>query len=191
MEAGRMAVGSSCVERLDPFSLPVRFAAADEAADERLRIVDLHRERVVLRRSVGGMRMTLNLPVNAFRGVAIRLLPDGADEIPNAIAVVLEHGDPALSLPLFASTASDDILAEWRSWGRVLGLPLLVVEDDGSLREPFARLGAVRIEPPTSRRRRRNAIARRRPMRLLRRRPIALPTTPAVHRGEREIIARN
>jgi uncharacterized protein DUF6101 len=190
MEAGGIAAGSSCVQRLDPFSLPVRFAAADEAADERLRIVDLHRERVVLRRSVRGMRMTLNLPVASFRGVAIRLLPD-ADKIPSAIAVVLEHGDPSLSLPLFAASGSDDILAEWQSWGRVLGLPLLVVEGDGSLREPFARLGAVRIDPPISRRRRRNAIARRRPVRLLRRRPIAIPATPAVHRGEREIIARN
>jgi hypothetical protein len=70
-------------------------------------------------------------------------------------------------------------------------LPLLVVEGDGSLREPFARLGALRVDPPTSRRRRRNAIARRRPVRLLRRRPVSLPATPAVHCGEREIIARN
>jgi hypothetical protein len=48
MEAGRFAAGSSragiAPARLDPFSLPVRFTAADEAADERLRIVDLHRE---------------------------------------------------------------------------------------------------------------------------------------------------
>ena len=61
---------------------------------------------------------------------------------PDAIAVVLEHADPALSLPLFSAPESDDIVAEWQSWGRVLGLPLLVAEDDGNLREPFARLGA-------------------------------------------------
>jgi len=178
--------------RLDPFSLPVRFTAADEAADERLRVVDLHRERVVLRRSVRGMRMALNLPVAAFRGVAIRLFFAEADKMPSRIAVVLEHGDPALSLPLFSATESDDIVAEWQSWGRVLGLPLLVAETDGSLREPFDRLGAfLRIEAPTWRRRRRGAIARRRPARLMRRRPGALPDTPLVHRGEREIIARN
>ncbi|MGA2311496.1 MAG: DUF6101 family protein [Xanthobacteraceae bacterium] len=176
--------------RLDPFSLPVRFEAADEAADERLRVVDLHRERVVVRRSVRGMRMALNLPLTAFRGVAIRLTGK-ADEPPTAIAVVLEHGDPALSLPLFCSSASDDIVAEWQSWGRVLGLPLLVAERDGSLREPFARLGAVRIEAPTWRRRRRTAIARRRPAALLRRRAGVPSKTPAIHRGEREIIARN
>jgi len=190
MEAGRLAGGSSCVQRLDPFSLPVRFSAADEAADQRLRIVDLHRERVVFRRSVRGMRMTLSLPVSAFRGIAIRLLQE-PEKVPSSIAVVLEHVDPALSLPLFSSTSSDDILAEWQAWGRVFGLPLLVTEADGSSREPFARLGALRIEPPTLRRRRRNAIARRRPFRVLRRRPASLPATPTVHSGEREIIARS
>ena len=190
MQAGRIAAGSSRVSRLDPFSLPVRFEAADEAADEQRRVVDLHRERVVVRRSVRGMRMALNLPVAAFRGVAIRM-NGSTSEPPTPIDVVLEHGDPALSLPLFSSTACDDIVAEWQSWGRVLGLPLLVAERDGTLREPFARLGAVRIETPTWRRRRRNAVARRRPSILLRRRPGVVPKTPCIHQGEREIIARN
>jgi Family of unknown function (DUF6101) len=190
MEAGRIAAGSSRTARLDPFSLPIRFEAADATADERLRVIDLHRERVVVRRSVRGMRMALNLPVAAFRGVAIRLTGN-ANEPPAAISVVLEHGDPALSLPLYSSTASDEIVAEWQSWGRVLGLPLLVAERDGSLREPFARLGAVRIEAPTWRRRRRSAIARRRPSILLRRRHCTVPDILSVHRGEREIIARD
>jgi hypothetical protein len=204
MEAGRLAAGSGRAGqphranamvtpmRLDPFSLPVRFTAADEAADERLRVVDLHRERVVLRRSVRGMRMALNLPVTAFRGVAIRLVFGAAGAMQGSIAVVLEHGDPALSLPLFSATESDDVVAEWQSWGRVLGLPLLVAENDGSLREPFVRLGAfLRVEAPTWRRRRRSAVAGRRPARLMRRRSGALSETPLVHRGEREIIARN
>ena len=202
MEAGRITAGSSRAGaahrasaigtplRLDPFSLPVRFEAADAAADEHLRIVDLHRERVVLRRSVHGMRMALNLPVAAFRGIAIRLT-GAADQPPTAISVVLEHGDPALSLPLFSSCDCDDIVAEWQLWGRVLGLPLLIAERDGSLREPFARLGALRIAAPNWRRRRRTAIARRRPANLLRRRPGVGPHRPAIHRGEREIIARN
>jgi hypothetical protein len=190
MEAGRTAAGSSRVSRLDPFSLPVRFEAADEAADERLCVVDLHRERVVLRRSVRGMRMALNMPVAAYKGVAIRLSGD-KEAKPSVISVVLEHTDPALSLPLFSAAEADDIVAEWQSWGRVLGLPLLVAEGDGKLREPFARIGALRVETPALRRRRRSAVARRRPSRLLRRRAGKLPLVPIVHRGEREIIARN
>ena len=203
MEAGRFAAGAGRAElphrgnamgfsrKLDPFSLPVRFTAPDEAADERLRVVDLHRERVVLRRSVRGVRMALNLPVAAFRGVAIRMVFADAETTPTSIAVVLEHGDPALSLPLFSANECDDIVAEWQSWGRVLGLPLLIAETDGSLREPFARVGALRVQAPTWRRRRRSAIARRRPSRLLRRRAGSLSATPVVHRDEHEIIARN
>jgi hypothetical protein len=190
MEAGRIAAGSSRALRLDPFSLPVRFEAADDAADERRRVIELHRERVVVRRSLGGMRMALNLPVAAYRGVAIRLTGK-AGEPPTMIAIVLEHGDPALSLPLFSSSASDEIVAEWQSWGRVLGLPLLVADRDGSLREPFPRIGALRTEAPTWRRRRRTAIARRRPSILLRRRLGVPSKSPSRYRGEREIIARN
>ena len=164
--------------------------AADETADERRRVVDLHRERVVVRRSVGGMRMALNLPVAAFREIAIRL-NGNAHEPPTAIDVVLEHGDPALSLPLFSSAATDDIVAEWQTWGRVLGLPLLIAERDGSLREPFARIGALRIEAPTWRRRRRSVITRRRPALLMRRRIRKSSGAPVIRRDEREIIARN
>jgi hypothetical protein len=189
-EAPERAGGTAGAPRLDPFSLPVRFTAADEGADAQLRVVDLHRERVVLRRSVRGMRMALNLPVVGFRGVAIRLIGE-TGQMPSTIAVVLEHGDPALSLPLFAAHESEDIVAEWQAWGRVLGLPLLVAEHDGSLREPFARLGALRVEAPNARRRRRGAIARRRPARLLRRKATRIPDPPAVHRGEAEIIARH
>jgi hypothetical protein len=189
MEFGSSAAGSGRAARLDPFSLPVRFEAADEAADGHRRVVDLHRERVVLRRSVGGIRMALNMPVASYRGVAIRLTGEGP--YPTAITVVIEHDDPALSLSVFSSAESDDIVAEWQSWGRVLGLPLLVAERDGTLREPFARLGAVRVAQPAWRRRRRSAVAKRRPPRLMRRRAGKLPEAPVVHRGEREIIARN
>lgn len=191
MSCGRTSpAGSGRTLRLDPFDLPVRFEAADAAADERTRIVELHRERVVVRRAVAGMRMAVNLPVSAFRGVAIRLVQDenGASV---AIAVVLEHGDPALTLSLFVTADGEDVVAEWQSWGRVLGLPLLIAERDGTLREPFARIGAVRVAAPTPRRRRRTALKRRRPLILMRRKPGRRPATPRVHRGEHEIIARN
>jgi uncharacterized protein DUF6101 len=164
MEAGRPTAGSSRAGgrrasaiaspwRLDPFSLPVRFTAADGTADEGLCVVDLHRERVALRRGLAGMRMAVNLPVAAYRGVAIRL--DATTETPPFVAVTLEHADAALSLPLFCSTDNDDIVAEWQLWRRVLGLPLLVAEVDGNVREVFARMARLLIAAPTWRRRRR------------------------------------
>ena len=114
-----------------------------------------------------------------------------ADEDDGAVTIVLEHRDPGLSLPLYRADDGADIVAEWRSWARVLGRPLLVAEADGRLREPFARLGAVRVASPTWRRRRRSAIKMRRPTLPLRRRPGRSIADAAVHRGEREIIARN
>ena len=106
-------------------------------------------------------------------------------------SVTLEHKDPSLALPLFDLGEADEAFAEWRAWGNVLGLPLLVAEDDGVLREPFARIGGVRIDAVRPRRRRRSALKRRRPSMPLRRQAGKLTEATPVHRGEREIIARN
>jgi len=189
MRSGGCPAGSSRALRLDPFSLPVRFAATDAAADERVRHVELYRKRVVVRRSLAGMRMALNMPVSAFSGVAIRLTA-GKGELPDNLSVVLEHKDPGLTLPLFASSEADEAFAEWRTWGNVLGLPLLV-EDEGVLRELFERMGGVRIAAVRQRRRRHNAIRCRRPSMPLRRQAGKLTAATLVHRGEHEIIARN
>src|SRR5438128_7129236 len=99
LPAMHVAAGSSHSERLDPFTLPVRFAVSDKAADERVRQVELTRERVVLRRAVAGMKMAVNLPVAAYLGVALRMEPP-EQRASGGVAIVLEHRDPALSLPL-------------------------------------------------------------------------------------------
>lgn len=175
--------------RLDPFSLPLRFAAADATADGRLRQVELTHKRVVVRRAVRGIKMALNLPVATYLGVALRMEPPDGHE-PGAVAIILEHRDQALSLPLFRAEDGCDIMAEWQTWARVLGLPLLIAEPDGRLRDAFKRIGAVRVATPTARRRRRSAIRLRRPSILSRRKVGRLPIAPIVHRDEREIIAR-
>jgi len=188
MRSGGLPAGSSRAPRLDPFSLPARFAASDAAADERVRYVELYRTRVVVRRSLRGMRMALNMPLSAFTGIALRVTA-GEDEA--VASVTLEHKDPSLALPLFSSGEADEAFAEWRAWAKVLGLPLLVAEDDGVLREPFTRLGGVCIDGVRPRRRRRSALKRRRASMPLRRATGRLTEATPVHRGEREIIARN
>ena len=184
---GAVPAGSGRDLRLDPLSLPVRFRAADAAADGRIRFVELHRESVVVRRFVRGMPIHLSLPVTAFLGIVIRLMPpQGAN--PAAIAVMLEHRDPALSVPLFAASDASDAVAEWRMWARVFGLPLLVADEDGRLREPFRRIGAVQVRDPRARAH--GSLRRRRPAILMRRKPGRRGATVAVYR-EREIIARS
>lgn len=182
--------GSGRALRLDPFALPVRFSAQDGGADGQTRQIEVGRERVVLRRAVRGIAMKVGVPVAAYRGVSLRLMPmDGTHGA--AVAVTLDHCDVGLSVPLFVAADGDDGIAIWKSWGRVLGLPLLVVDGDGQTREPFTRIGGLIVGAPMPRRRRRGAVKWRRPSRLLRRkvgRPLAVPT---IYHGEREIIARN
>ena len=190
MRSGGCPAGSSCAVRLDPFALPLAFAARDAAADGRVRQIELFRERLVIRRSVGGMHMALNMPLSAFAGVAIRLSAGENGEQPT-VAVVLEHKDPGLALPLFVSTEADEAFAEWRSWSAVLGVPQLVSDDAGGWREPFARMGGVRIEKVRPRRRRHSGLQRRRPSILSRRKGGRLSAAASIHSGEREIIARN
>jgi len=182
--------GSSRDERLDPFGLPLHIEPSDRTGDESVRLVELHRERVVLRRVARGIKMALNLPGAAYLGVAMRMEPP-AGPVAGAVALVLEHSDPTLSLTLYRGADGTDIVAEWRAWGRVLGVPLLFADADGRLREPFDRIGAVRVGPPSSRRRRHSALRRRRPALPLRRRSGKLPTTPRPHRDGRDVIAGN
>jgi hypothetical protein len=187
---GTSPAGSSRGLRLDPMALPVRFPAFDGGADERVRLVELHRERVIVRRAVRGIRMALSVPIAAFLGVAIRVVPPDA-HADGTIAVVLEHRDPALSIPVFVASDGTDVVAEWQLWARVLRRPLLVTDSDGRLREPFRRVGALRVAAVAARRRRHGPIRKRRPFIQFRRRPTRIAAEPPVYRGEREIIARN
>ena len=159
--------GSSRAVRLDPLSLPVRFDAHDPRADGYVRQIELHRERVVLRRAVRGMRMAVNVRVSDFSGIALR----GSDD---AQMLVLVHRDPSLSVPLLASADAEEIANAWAMWSEIFALPQL----DEAAQEPAPR------------RRRHNAIRARRPKFLMRRKAGDARETK-IHRGEREIIARN
>ncbi|MGY3033344.1 hypothetical protein ACVIIV_002514 [Bradyrhizobium sp. USDA 4354] len=164
---GANPAGSSRSLRLDPLSLPVRFDAHDPRADGHVRQIELHRERVVLRRAVRGMQMAINVRVADFTGVALR----GNDE---AQTLVLVHRDPSLSIPLLVGADADEIAQAWAIWSELFALPQL---DEGARK-------------PAARRRRANAIRARRPKFLMRRRTGIARELP-VHRAEREIIARN
>jgi uncharacterized protein DUF6101 len=162
--------GSSRVLRLDPFSLPLRFDARDVRADGGVRQVELHRERVVLRRAVAGMRMAVNVRVSDFLGVGLR----GIDSESQMLALI--HRDPSLTIPLAISADRAELDAASAMWSEIFSLPQLPEEE--------------RCEP-AARRRRRNVIAKRRPKFLMRRRPGDASRELPVRRGEREIIARD
>jgi len=155
--------------RLDPLSLPLSFHAQDARADGGTRQIELHRERIVLRRAIKGMRMAVNVRVSDFLGVAVRGIDD-------AQMLVLVHRDPALTIPLGSSSDTEEIASAWQIWSDIFRLPQLT--------EPAPR-------EPAPRRRRRNAIRSRRPKFLVRRRVGVQLNGTSVHRDEREIIARD
>ena len=166
--SGIVPAGSSRHLRLDPLSLPVRFDALDLRADGGLRQIELHRERVVLRRAVRGMRMAVNVRVSDFLGVALRGLDEGQ-------MLALVHRDPSLTIPLCVSSDPEEIAAAWQTWSEVFALPQLSEER----------------RDPAPRRRRHHAIRTRRPKFLVRRRPGDALNPLDVHRDEHEIIARD
>jgi hypothetical protein len=183
-----LPVGSSRIARLDPRTLPVSFSADDANADGRTRTIEIDRERVLLSRTVHGVFMRLNLPLSAFLGVAVRLLPAG-ERREDVVAIVLEHRDNNLSVPLHVADDTDHVIADWQMWAKALGKKLLVAEGDGSLREPFETLGLLALGRVGDRRKRRTALRSRRP-KGVRRRVCTRPMSDmAVHRREREIIA--
>ena len=71
------------------------------------------------------------LPASAFEGIAARAMeaPDGS------VTVTLElmHADESLSVPVLVAGDLHDVAADWRAWARRTGLPMLMVEGDGTI----------------------------------------------------------
>ncbi len=181
--------GTGTADRLDPFTLPVRFAAPDPAADGGERRVTVDSGRVVVDRMVRRIAMRIVAPLSTFTGVAMRVAP-GADPREDQVEVVLAHPDRALDVPLATEPRDGEALAEWRSWARALKLPLLIEELDGRRMTLNARVGELEVGR-TRPRRRHSLLKDRRTRFQAKRRTGSLTPETAVHRDEREIIARD
>lgn len=188
MTGGITPAGSGRVMRLDPLHLPVRVAAVDPTADGKTRIAEIDRERVLVLRSVRGVRMRLNLPLTHFIGVSVRAFPGNA-AAESRMALVLEHRDAALCVPLQYAAGTEDLEPDWRRWADTLGRPLLTGAQDSAQQPNLEMLGPIAIGASAPRRRRRTALKKRRPTIHLRRMWGRIRIAHAVHRDEREIIA--
>ncbi|MCE1234867.1 MAG: DUF6101 family protein [Hyphomicrobiales bacterium] len=143
----------------------------------------------VCRRLPSGIPMAMRMPMAVFEGVAVRMVADADPAGEGLVVLELLHRDPHLSLPLSVARDLDDVVADWKAWARVLMLPMLVVETDGSWRALETRLGGVVVQP-TRPRRRRSVLAGRRP-RFLARRKVGRPADAPQILEKREIIARD
>lgn len=127
--------GSSRFFRLDPAALPVRHGDRGDA-------FILDRDRAVVRRTLTGLVATLDVPVKAYRGVAARMFTEG-EEGNLRVVVELLHRDPALNLPLLVADEPADAAVDWIAWGRILKLPLLFVDQDGTVSYPGGNPGGL------------------------------------------------
>lgn len=169
-----------------PVSLPVRYTADGRGAGGMQ--VYLDAERVILKRSVAAkVAMTVTLPVSAYRGVAVRLDPvaGGSGYVAE---ILLLHHDEALNLTLHRAETTDELVDIWQGWGDALGLPLMAFDGDGRVQTVI--LGDLLTSHAPLPRRKGSFFAGRRP-RFLTRRKVGLSGRMGVHRGEREIIARD
>jgi len=185
----RASSGPGRFFRLDPFDFPIHTATVlGEGARQVHATLHLDRDEVVIRRPTpSGLPVTVRVPVSAYEGVAVRMVPIGHDgDI--EVRVELRHNDPAISIPLIVAEDPEDVAADWQVWARVLGLPMLVIEQNGTATEVSDRMGALDLLPVKPRRRH-SFFAGRRPRFLTRRktgRGIVLERITA-----REIIARS
>jgi len=149
--------------------LPASFLARDPRADGGSRHVEINRERVIMRRVVRGVRMTLQLRIRDFLGIACR-------ETDGARALVLAHSDPSLSVPLLVTDDDRELEHQWSAWSDLFALPQIDENNEAA---------------PAPRRRRHNVIRVRRPRFLSRRRAGRISKDTVIYRGEDEIIARH
>lgn len=177
---------------IDPFRLPANFSLPVQTVAGRLLRardrIEIRPAAIAIEREMfGSPRARREIALGEFTGVAIRadLVGENGDRF--AISVNLHHENPELCIPLHVSFDMSDVNARWQSWGRALGLPLLLPAPDGTWREPVDRLGKVLIKPALQREPR-GMLAGRRSLYSMIREP-GRPDMPRIFDGA-EIIAR-
>jgi len=185
--AGNKPVWAENPMRLDPFLLPQQVSYPRREADTESVSFTVNIEGAVMKRKLNcGLPLSMALPSKAFRGVAARAY-EGEDG-KTTVTLELLHRDEAMSVPLLVSDNLDDVAADWHSWSRTLRLPMLMIDVAGTVTTVQNTLGLLKVEEPSPRRRRHNAVKRR--PRFLMRRKTGIVSDIEVLSAE-EIIARN
>jgi len=169
--------------RIDPFALPqtVRVSDKEQAVD-----YTVDRAGSVMKRMLScGLPVSMSVPKDCFDGVAARTFE--CDDGSTTATLELLHSDPALSVPLRASSSLEDVAADWHSWAQRMGLPMLLVDERGEL---IAVKGKPGVTSRTVKARRRRIAGPKHRPNFLRRRKTPIIGPVEILRAE-EIIARN
>ncbi|WP_208987294.1 DUF6101 family protein [Roseibium marinum] len=185
------ATGSGAQAMPHPGCLPAHFQQRLESRPGTAALpadIILDRDRVIIKRRVAGVPVTVVVPAHGFDGVMVRIVP-GAAPGDIVAALILKHPDCALSITLAETETSDELAALWSRWAQTLNLPMLVCDLGGKVK-PIDAYSARPSATPAPRRKLR-LLTGRRPRFLNRRLPGRPAEATAVHGNEREIIARS
>lgn len=87
------------------------------------------REWVTISRRIAGLETSVNVPTHSYRGMVLQAFGEGS------FRIVMRHVDPGLDVTLAEAPDDCEVIADWRAYGRLTGLPLLVEDDEGRVRE--------------------------------------------------------
>lgn len=119
---------------------------ADQRADGGTRTIRLSPRGVRIDRALGGVKMRLAVPIEAYRGVA--LVRD--DKLQRRFyRLTLDHADADLSITLSRATDIAALIEPWSDWARFFAKPTLLdakigTEPEKRLRRPMRRRARVR-----------------------------------------------
>jgi len=138
----------------DPFHLPQRVTIPANEIMHRLfgfiRFAVVHKDAVKVTDSSPILGpFVWDEPMSAFKGVALRVAwRDRRGGEPVVLIQLVHRRDERRTVTLHVSFDGADVAARWRSWGRVLGLPLMLEDREGELQMAERRLGSLRIDTP-------------------------------------------
>ena len=139
-----------CAIEADPYRLPAHIGfdvpvpAFSAVAGNRT--VTIYKSFIVIVDRLGQQSTTMRIvALRDFDAIVVRVgfASHGYRQIGSA--VYLHHAGLGYDLPLYAADDCRDTAAFWHSWSRVLALPAMTVDKDGSLVDPFDRVGKLHV----------------------------------------------
>ena len=162
-------------------------AESDDRADCGRRDIACTRDSIVIRRSVKGIAMQIDIPARGYKGVALSAVM-GAESKP-AYRISMPHKDPALAIVLYEAFDDRDVIAIWKAWSNYFGLARVVERPSGEIEPCGVYYGPVAMGEQPLWRRRGGSLDARKPTQRSRRRNAHAILKPFVAQGNGAAIA--